>query len=80
MKATEGRIGRVFVLRLDDGDVIPDCIERFAAEKKISIGQVVLVGGIGGGRVVVGPEDSEEMPPEPVLLPVTAPTRWWAWA
>ena len=70
MKATEGRIGRVFVLRLDDGDVIPDCIERFAAEKKISIGQVVLVGGIGGGKVVVGPEDPEEMPPEPVLLPV----------
>ena len=70
MKATEGHIGRVFVLRLDDGDVIPDCIERFAAEKKISIGQVVLVGGIGDGKVVVGPEDSKEMPPEPVLLPV----------
>jgi predicted DNA-binding protein with PD1-like motif len=70
MKATEGHIGRVFVLRLEDGDVVPDCIERFAQEKGISIGQVVLVGGIGGGRVVVGPEDSEEMPPEPVLLPI----------
>ncbi len=70
MKATEGHIGRVFVLRLEDGDVVPDCIERFAAEKVISIGQVVLIGGIGSGRVVVGPKDSEEMPPEPVLLPV----------
>jgi len=70
MKATEGRIGRVFVLRLEDGDVVPDCIERFAAEKAISIGQVVLVGGIGSGQVVVGPKDSKEMPPEPVLLPV----------
>ena len=70
MKATEGHIGRVFVLRLDDGDVVPDCIERFAAEKAISVGQVVLVGGIGGGQVVVGPEDSKEMPPRPVLLPV----------
>jgi predicted DNA-binding protein with PD1-like motif len=70
MKATEGHIGRVFVLRLEDGDVVPDCIESFAAEKKISVGQVVLVGGIGGGKIVVGPEDSEEMPPEPVLLPV----------
>ena len=70
MKATEGHIGRVFVLRLEDSDVIPDCIERFAAEKAISVGQVVLVGGIGGGQVVVGPEDSKEMPPRPMLLPV----------
>lgn len=70
MKATEGRIGRVFVLRLEDGDVIPDCIESFAAEKAISVGQVVLVGGIGGGQVVVGPQDSKEMPPHPVLLPI----------
>jgi len=70
MKASEGHIGRVFMLRLEDGDVVPDCIERFAAEKAISVGQVVLVGGIGGGQVVVGPKDSNEMPPEPVLLPV----------
>jgi predicted DNA-binding protein with PD1-like motif len=70
MKASEGHIGRVFVLRLEDGDVVPDCIERFAAEKNISVGQVVLVGGIGGGKIVVGPKDSVTMPPEPVLLPV----------
>jgi predicted DNA-binding protein with PD1-like motif len=70
MKASEGHIGRVFVLRLEDGDVVPGCIERFAAEKNISVGQVVLVGGIGGGKIVVGPKDSVTMPPEPVLLPV----------
>jgi len=70
VKATEGHIGRVFVLRLEDGDVVPDCIERFAAEKAISVGQVVLVGGIGSGKIVVGPRDSKEMPPNPVLLPI----------
>ena len=70
MKATEGHIGRVFVLRLEDGDVVPDCIERFAQEKNISTGQVILVGGIGSGKIVVGPRDSDEMPPTPVLLPV----------
>ena len=70
MKATEGHIGRVFVLRLEDGDVVPYCIERFAREKAISVGQVALVGGIGSGQVVVGPQDSKEMPPRPVLLPV----------
>jgi predicted DNA-binding protein with PD1-like motif len=70
MKACEGRIGRVFVIRLEDGDVVPHCIERFAEENGVSVGQAILVGGIGGGDVVVGPRRSEEMPPEPMLLPV----------
>ena len=70
MKTSEGHIGRVFVVRLEDGDVVPDCIERFAEGKGISVGHVILVGGIGGGEVVVGPRDSEKMPPEPMLLPV----------
>ena len=70
MKASEGRVGRVFVIRLEDGDVVPECIERFAEEKGISVGHVILVGGIGGGEVIVGPRDSEEMPPQPMLLPV----------
>ena len=70
MKASEGRIGRVFMVRLEDGDELPGCLESYAAEKGIKHGQVVLVGGIGGGEVVVGPRNSEEMPPDPVLLPV----------
>ena len=31
---------------------------------------MILVGGIGAGQIVVGPRDSNEMPPEPMLLPV----------
>ncbi len=70
MKACEGQLGRVFVIRLEDGDVIPTCIESFAEEKKISVGQVLMIGGIGSGQVVVGPRYSDEMPPEPMLLPL----------
>jgi predicted DNA-binding protein with PD1-like motif len=70
MKASEGQLGRVFVIRLEDGDPIPASIERFAEEKKISVGQVILIGGIGDGEVVVGPRRSNEMPPEPMLVPV----------
>jgi predicted DNA-binding protein with PD1-like motif len=70
MKATEGKIGRVFVVRLEDGDVLPECLERFAREKSIHSGQVILVGGIGGGEVVVGPRVPDKMPPDPVLMPV----------
>ena len=70
MKASEGKVGRVFVIRLEDGDRLPECIERFAMENGVAIGHVILVGGIGGGDVVVGPRRSEQMPPEPMLLPV----------
>jgi predicted DNA-binding protein with PD1-like motif len=70
MKICEGRLGRVFVLRLEDGDVVPGCIERFAQEKRVAVGHVILVGGIGAGEVVVGPRRSNEMPPQPMILPV----------
>ncbi|MBI4286377.1 MAG: DNA-binding protein [Chloroflexi bacterium] len=70
MRASEGKIGRVFVLRLEHGDMLPACIEQFAREKGVTAGHVILVGGIGGGQIVVGPRRSEERPPEPMLLPV----------
>jgi len=70
MKATEGRLGRVYVMRLEDGDAVPECIERFAAEQGVAVGLAILVGGIGSGNVVVGPRDSTAMPPDPILLPV----------
>jgi uncharacterized protein len=70
MKTSEGRLGRVFVIRLEDGDVLPGCIEKFAEEKGVSVGHAILVGGIGEGQIVVGPRYSLKMPPEPMLLPV----------
>ena len=71
MKSSEGRLGRVFVIRFEDGDILPECIERFAAEKGVTTGLVILVGGIGSGKVVVGPENSEDRPPKPMVLPVS---------
>ena len=70
MRSSEGQVGRVFVIRLEDGDVLPGCIERFAEENGVTLGQAILVGGIGSGEVVVGPRRSDEMPPEPMLLPI----------
>jgi predicted DNA-binding protein with PD1-like motif len=73
MKVSEGRIGRVFVIRLEDGDVVPQCIERFAQQQGVSVAHVIMVGGVGGGQVVVGPRHGDRMPPEPMLLPVDGP-------
>lgn len=68
MIVAEGGIGRVFVLRLEDGDRLPDCVERFAAERGVRQGFCALVGGVGSGRIVVGPKDTVSLPPVPVLL------------
>jgi predicted DNA-binding protein with PD1-like motif len=70
MKWSEGHIGRVFVIRLEDGDVLPKCIEDFADKNGVTVGHAILIGGIGGGQVVVGPRDSNERPPDPMLFPV----------
>lgn len=70
MKAVEGKLGRVFVIRLQDGDRMPESIEKFAEEKGISSGHVIMVGCICSGQIVVGPRISDQMPPEPMLLPI----------
>lgn len=67
MKSTQGQLGRVFVIRLEDGDELPDCVEQFALEKGLACGHVILLGGVDKGQIVVGPKSSTDMPPEPVL-------------
>jgi len=69
MKYSEGRIGRLFVIRLEDEDKLPETIESFAWENNVLRGMCILVGGIKeGGRVVVGPEDSKSTPVVPIVF------------
>jgi uncharacterized protein len=57
MQYREGRLGRVFILRLEDGERLNDTIENFASEQKLSHGLAFFLGGSGdGSKVVVGPE------------------------
>ena len=67
MKISEGTIGRVFVLRLEHGERLPDCIEAFAAEHGVLRAYCALGGGIEGGSIVTGPLDGAAMPPKAVL-------------
>ena len=60
MQYTEGTIGRVFVLRLEDGEVLNDTIELFAREHAVACALVTFLGGsAGGSRVVVGPDAAQ---------------------
>jgi uncharacterized protein len=71
MKSIEGVSGRVFVLRLDQDDLLPKCIEDFAAEKQIQLAQVIFIGGIYQGNLVTGPRKTADLQPDPIVLPVS---------
>ncbi len=68
MKYSEGKIGRVFVIRLEDGDTMSEVIESFAQENNLRRGMCILIGGIGAGRIVVGPKDSQSIPVVPMIF------------
>jgi predicted DNA-binding protein with PD1-like motif len=68
MQFTEAKLGRIFVLRLHDGDHLPDVLESFAAENNITTALCFFLGGAKEkGRVVVGPKDGRVLPPEPMV-------------
>ena len=58
MKFSEASQGRVFVLRLEDGEIVHETVEKFAIEKGINAAAVIILGGADkGSRLVVGPLD-----------------------
>jgi len=73
MQVSEGKIGRVFVLRLEAGDTIPASIESFAREKGICTAYVSLIGCLEKGKVVSGPVAGSGIPPQVLTVPVEEP-------
>ena len=70
MQYSQGTVGRVFTLRLEDGERVPDCIERFAVEHDIKTALCTLLGGVDKGHVVAGPKDGEAPVIDPILCPI----------
>ena len=67
MKYSQAKQGRIFVIRLEDGDVIHEEIEKFAQEKSIKAAAVIILGGVDkGSKLVVGPEHGREQPIKPM--------------
>jgi len=70
MRYTTARTGRVLVVRLEDGDIVHECIQEAARREGVSRAAVWLVGGADeGSRVVVGPADGR--------APVVEPMEHW---
>jgi len=63
MQYTEGQLGRVFVVRIDDGEDMLVSLRQFIDDKSIQAGSILFLGALMNGRMVTGPE-------EPVIPPV----------
>lgn len=66
MKYSQATPGRIFILRLEDGDILHETIESFAREKNIAAASLLVLGGAdAGSRLVTGPREDRTMPPDP---------------
>ncbi len=67
MKYSEAESGRVFVLRLEDGDILHESIEAFAVAHGIRAAALIALGGADiGSKLVVGPEEGRGDPIVPM--------------
>jgi len=63
MQYAQGEVGRIFVLRIDNGEDFLESVRLFVMDKGILCGSVTFLGALMNGRMVTGPE-------EPVIPPV----------
>ena len=67
MRYTEARQGRIFVVRLEDGDIVHECLEELARKEHLRAASITILGGLDrGSRLVVGPEDGRSQPVRPM--------------
>ena len=72
MKFSEASLDRVFVIRLEDRDLLPSVLESFAEDQGVLCGMCFLVGGVQeGGKIVMGPEMPLQHPVIPILHQLT---------
>ncbi len=58
MKYSEASPGRIFIVRLEDGELLHETIECFAGEKKIRSAALIVLGGADtDSKLVVGPKE-----------------------
>jgi predicted DNA-binding protein with PD1-like motif len=64
MEYAEGRPGRIFVIRFDDGEDVLAGLKRFIADHEIACGIIHLLGAVRDASLVTGPKEPV-IPPDP---------------
>lgn len=63
MQYSEGHLGRIFMIRVDDGEDLLTAMDHFIITHKIYTGMILFLGALREGKLVTGPE-------EPLIPPV----------
>ena len=65
---TEAKLGRIFILRLHQDEVLHEVIEKFASQKQVSSALCFFLGGAEDkSKVVVGPKDGKACTIDPMI-------------
>jgi len=67
MKYTKGTIGRIFLLKFEDDDVLIDNLSRLAKQERIKAATLIFIGALKQGDLVTGPK-KPVIPPQPNKL------------
>lgn len=64
MRYTKGSIGRIFLLKFEDDDVLLKELEKFVRREKVASATLIFLGALKKGEIVTGPK-KPVIPPEP---------------
>ncbi|MDD5108801.1 MAG: DUF296 domain-containing protein [Candidatus Omnitrophica bacterium] len=64
MQYTQGTIGKVFVLKFENNDILLDELSAFIKKENIKSATVMFIGALRNGQLVTGPK-KPVIPPEP---------------
>jgi predicted DNA-binding protein with PD1-like motif len=69
VKYSECKPGRIFVICLENGDVVHQEIEQFARNQSIKAASLIIIGGADkGSKLIVGPEARTAKPVSPMSV------------
>lgn len=64
MRYSKGRIGRIFLLKFEDDDIVIRELGRFAKAERLKAAAFIFLGALKKGDIVTGPK-KPVIPPEP---------------
>ncbi len=64
MQYTQGTIGRVFLLKFENNDVLIERLSSFAKKERIKAATMIFIGALRKGDLVTGPQ-KPVIPPSP---------------
>jgi len=64
MKYTQGTLGRVFLLKFEDEDILIDKLSLFVTKERVKAATMIFIGALRKGDLVTGPK-KPVIPPQP---------------